>query len=161
MLSENKRLSLLIRKNNGKLKLNDYKQFFKSFNLKKLTYIELEQSDEVVNKIETIFSEIVPKFEMIKNDTAQESKLLDEILALVDEKKTCYIYTDYVEECGMFTATTKSAIKGCLNVAFLAYNNICYLTDSDFKFMFIINYYDDGDRYNKNEYDIQRKVIEN
>ena len=155
MLSDNKRLSLLIRKNNGRFKLHDYKQFFKSFNLKNLAYIELEQSDEIVRKIETAFAGTTPKFELIKNDSIQQSKLLDEILALVDEKKTCYIYTDYVEECGMFTATTKSAIKGCLNVAFLAYNNICYLADSDFKFMFIINYYDDGDRYNKNEYDIQ------
>jgi hypothetical protein len=160
VLSDNKRLSLLIRKNNGRRKLDGYKQFFKGFNLKRLEYIDLEQGDKVREQIKNTFAAIEHKFEMINNGSGAESALLSEISNTITDVATCYIFTDDVEECGMFKTSTKSAIKSCLDIAFLAYNNTCFFVDYEFKYSFTINYNDDEDRYYPNTYEIFRKIAE-
>lgn len=159
MLSDNKRLSFLIRKNSGRHKLNDYKQFFKGFNLKKLIYIDLEHSDRILDDSGRIFHSVVEEFEMIKNNSLQNSILIDEISKTVKGNDSCYIFTDIVDECGMFTCTTKSALQSCLGIAFLSYNNICFLTDCEYKFSFIIGYNGEDDRYYADKFEIQRKVV--
>jgi hypothetical protein len=154
--ASNKRLSYLIRKNNGRYKLQEYKQFFKGFNLKKLEYIELEQSDLVLKEIEHFSSSYEVKSEVV--DSLVDSSLLQDLLNLITYDDKCYIYNDDVSECGMFIASSRSVINNCLDIAFLTYNNTLFVVGHDFQFHLIIDYYDGEDRYDPNKFEIQKRT---
>jgi hypothetical protein len=156
MLSENKRLSLLIRKNYDRKKLDDYKSFFKGFNLKRLEYIDLEQSDEIREKIRSIFPPIELDSEMLETGS-RNSKLIDRLSNTIVADDVSYVFTDDVEICGMFRASTTSILKNCLDIAFLAYDNTCFVTDSQFRFSVTINYNDIEDRDYPDKFEIQVK----
>jgi len=156
---QRERRLLLSRKNIGRYKLDDYKQFFKGFNLKELKYIELEQSDKIRTKATNIFSSIEKEYELTTNAPRENSILLSEVLENISYGDRCYIFTEEVDLCGMFIATTKSAIEACLEIAFLTYNNTCILIDSNYSFSFTINYCDNEDLYDKDKFDIQRTVL--
>ena len=159
MLSDNKRLSLLLRKNYGRKKLDDYKSFFEGFNLKGLEYLDLEHSDEIIERIRNTFPSIEPEFEMLENDPQKSSELITQVLNNVADDDLSYVFSDDVEYCGMFKGTTKSILKGCLGMAFLAYENICFVTDSEFKFSFVVNYNDEDDRDFPHTFEINRQII--
>jgi len=155
----NERLDFLLRKNKGKSKLNEYKKFFKGFNLKHLEFIELEESDEILKRVRSTFPSIEQECEMISNELPINSNLLKEVLNSANKGDSCYIFTDDVYECGMFKTDTKSALNNCFDVAFLAYENTCFIVDHQFNFSFLISYYDDDHMDFKNEFDIQRRII--
>lgn len=150
----NERLDFLVRKNKGKNNLKSHQQFFKGFNLKKLEYIDLEESDTLLSKVRSVFKLLESKIELIENNEKSNSVLIAEKLSLVQPNDCCFVFTDDVYTCGMFKATAQSVLKNCLDVAFLAYDNTCSLIDSEFKFAFTINYSDEN-----NNYDIQLKEI--
>ncbi|MEN0055888.1 MAG: hypothetical protein AAGC65_19570 [Mucilaginibacter sp.] len=155
----NERLNLLLRKNAGRFKLKDYEQFFINLNLKDLEYIDLEQSDKVLDSIKQLFPIVKSDDEMIEgNATLKDSKLLFETFNSINENDLCYIFVDEVEICGMFKANTQSSLYKCLEAAKSTYQNTFFLTDCDFKFSFTINYYDEEDRYDKDKFDIQRRT---
>jgi hypothetical protein len=156
---QSERLDFLIRKNKGKLKLNEYKQFFKGFNLKGLEYIELEESDQILKKVRDILPSGAREGEMISDGFAGTPNLLKGIISKLEEDENCFIFTDDVYECGMFKANSKSALNECLNVAFLDYENTCFVIDHQFKYSFLINYYDEFANEDKNTFDIQRRVL--
>lgn len=156
---QSERLGFLIRKNKGKLKLNEYKQFFKGFNLKGLEYIELEESDQILERVRSTFLSIERECEMIEYGSSNNSSLLKEVLNRANHSESCYIFTDDVYQCGMFKANSKSALNECLNVAFLDYENTCFVIDHQFKYSFLINYYDEFANEDKNTFDIQRTVL--
>jgi hypothetical protein len=159
MLSNNERLSFLIRKNIGRHKLNDFKNFFIDLDLKDLEYIDLEKSDRVRTIIANEFPNIEANHEMIDgNSSLKDSNLLSAIYNSSNEDDMCYIFIDEVELYGMFRANTRSSLNCCLSIAKSTFENTCFLTDSEFKFSFTINYYNEEDRYDKNKFDIQRKV---
>lgn len=162
MLAPNERLSYLIRKNYGRFKLDDLKKFFKGFNLKKLNYIELAEADKIIRDIKNIFSEINVQSEIIDNNPSVSSFLIKQISEQVKPDDTCYIYANNAEICGMFTATTQSALKNCLSIVFLAdvYDNDCYIVDTQLRFWVLINYYNDDDRYDPNRFEIRLKQIQ-
>ena len=160
MLSDNKRLSLLIRKNYGGRKLSDYKSFFRGFNLKRLEYIDLENSDEIRERINNIFSAIEPEFETLENDSQKNSELITKILDGVADDDISYVFSEDVEYCGMFKGTTKSILKSCLGIAFIAYENTCFVIDSQFKFSLIISYNDIEDNYYPDKFEIKAQVVE-
>jgi hypothetical protein len=156
---QSERLDFLIRKNKGKLKLNEYKHFFKEFNLKGLEYIELEESDQILKRVRSTFLSIERECEMIKNESSNNSSLLNEVLNRANNNESCYIFTDDVYQCGIFKANSKSALNECLNVAFLAYEHTCFVVDHQFKFSFLINYCNEFANQDKNTFDIQRRVL--
>jgi hypothetical protein len=160
MLAENKRLSLLIRKNSGRPRLQEYKQFFIGFNLKQLEYIDLEHSDLILEQTKNIFPLTEKVSEIVENDQLQDSSFLKEILDSVSVNDKCYIYNDAVYECGMFIANTKSIFKNCLEMAFLTYNsnNTVFIVDYDLKFSITIDYYDIEDKYYPDKFEILKKV---
>jgi len=151
------RLDFLVRRNKGKDYLNTYKQFFKGFNLKGLEYIELEEADKIRYQIRRIFPSIKQENEIVSNDKLSNSKLISEASNRIDHNDYCFIFTDEVYNCGMFKCTTRSALDSCLNIAFLAYDNTCFLTDCNFKFHFTVNYEDATSDEYFDTYEIQRK----
>lgn len=154
----NERLDLLIRRNKGKDQVHQYKKFFKSFNLKNLTYIELEESDIVLAQIRNIFPSIEQENEVIANDQSSKAKLILDTLNRISDSDYCFIFTDEVYNCGMFKCTAKSALNSCLNIAFLTYQNTCFITDCNFKFSLSIDYEDEPLDKDFDTYDIQRKL---
>jgi len=156
---QDERLDFLIRKNRGKSKLDEYKQLCKNFNLKSLEFIELEESDQVRKKIRSAFPSVEHESEMINNDLSRSSNLLNEVLSLTKDDDQCYIFTDDVYTCGMFKTYTKSALNICFGVAFLAYENTCFIVDRQFNFSFTVNYYGEDHMDFKDKFEVQGKII--
>src|ERR1700744_4318495 len=146
MISENKRLSLLIRKNYGRHKLGAYKRFFEGFNLRDLSYVDLEESDKILDKIREVFPSLENIPEMIKNKNADILSLTNTLKKSIPVNDACYIFSDDVYECGMFKTNTKSALDRCFEIAFQAQENTCFITDSNFKYSITVNYNDVDDR---------------
>jgi len=137
--------------------LDSYKNFFEDFNLKKLEYIELEKSDEILNTVGLIFPPIEMVSEMINNNSSEESALIKKSKDDVSPGDICYVFTDDVYECGMFTATAESVLKSSLGMAFLDHTNTLRVVDRDFKYTIGINYYDTEHIDYPDTFDIQKK----
>lgn len=159
MLSDNKRLDFLIRKNRGRHKLDAYKLFFQGFNLNELMYIELEESDEILNRVRNIFPPLETVSEMIEDAASKTSLIIQELKKSISTDDFCYVFSDDVRECGMFKTTANSALDSCLEIAFKAYDNTCFIVDGNFEYCFTINYNDLNDRDYPDTFDIQNKRV--
>lgn len=156
------RLDLLVRKNKGKSLLNGYKEMFicSGFQETDLKYVDLDEADNVLNDIRTIFPEVHEQVEILSdNCTFVDSRLLTLIFANLSSSHECHVFSDDVYYCGMYIVDAKSLQAYCLNVAKLGYSNTSFLLDKELRFSFTINYYKEGDAELKNKFDIQLKSL--
>lgn len=159
---DNKRLDVLIRKNKGKRISTKYKDMFvrAGFNDAELTYVDLEETDELINRVKEIFPSIKREVEILsENSMYVDSNILTAVFGekSIDE---CYVFSDDFDICGMYMTNAEAARRYCLNVAKLGYSNTCFILDKLFRFWFTINFYREGDGELINKFDIQVKIAD-
>jgi hypothetical protein len=154
----NSRLELLLRKNQGKLKIKYYENILinSGFDLSQLEYVDLEEADKIMSHVKEVFTKVEFRSEFLKsNDAFIESDLMRNIYMNLNELDTCYIYTDDFEYCGIYKVNSKLGFEMSFNVAKKDYQNTCFLLDMKFRYSFTINYYDESHNDQPNTFDIQ------
>lgn len=153
----NNKLDFLKRKNKGKFLQKKYEDMFISNGLDDLEYIDLQKSDNLINRVREVFPGVRGQSEILSdNITAFDSELLIKAFSIADSDY-CYVYSDDVYYCGMYLTNSKSAQQCCLDIAKLGYSGTCFLLDRELKFSIRINYYDEDHNEYRNKFDIQLK----
>lgn len=159
----NNQLEFLLRKNKGKSKQTAYKRLFldSGFVESELTYIGLEQADEIVKNINNIFSKVQEKAELIPGTIKQfeYSRLLNEIDQENDGDSGCYIFTTNYKYCGMYLVKLRRALACALIIAKKDYQNLFFIVDKGFKYSISIHYNDESHIDDPVKFDIQSKEI--
>lgn len=158
---DNKRLDVLIRKNRGKGALTKYKEMFvkAGFSDAELTYVDLEETDRLINRVKEIFPGVKQEIEILsENSTYIDSNILTAVFGGVSNDE-CYVFSDDFDICGMYMTNAQAARQHCLDVAKLGYSNTCFILDKLFRFWFTINFYGEGDAELMNKFDIQFKMV--
>lgn len=153
----NNKLDFLKRKNKGKFLLKKYEDMFIAAGLNDLEYIDLEKSDNLINRVREVFPGVQGQSEILSdNITAFDSELLIKAFSIADSEY-CYVYSDDVYYCGMYLTNSKSAQQCCLDIAKLGYSGTCFLLDKELKFLVRINFYNEDHNEYRNKFDIQLK----
>jgi hypothetical protein len=154
----NKRLEFLQRRNKGKQRIEQYEAILvnSGFNKLELEFIELEESDKIIEQLKSKFTNIHRETELLGNESLFiDSDLMRAIYLNLDKNVTCYIYTDDFQYCGMFVVNAKRGFEIAFNVAKNDSQNTCFLLDMDLKYSFLIDYNDENDSSDPNTFDIQ------
>jgi len=154
----NKRLEFLQRKNKGKqcLELFETVLINSGFKRLELEYIDLEKSDEIVEKAKDRFRSIDRETELLGSENLFiDSDLMRATYLSLDKNETCYIYTDDFQYCGMFICNAKRSFELAFEVAKNDYQNTCFILDTNLKYSFLINYNQESDNSDPNSYDVQ------
>ena len=152
------RLEFLKRKHKGIQKIGSYQNVLINSGLEKteLEYLDLLDSDKVIEKVKDRFGKVERETELINSDCIFiDSKLMRDIYLSLNENSKCYIYTDDFQYCGLFIGNAKRCFEHALDVAKSDYQHTCFLLDVNFKYSFLINYYDESHNDEPNTYDIQ------
>ena len=153
------RLDYLIRRNKGLSLKDDYKQMFLLAGIKEhqLSPVPLNASDLILDRVRGHFISVEMKVEELSGSASiADSRILSDTLSIYQDSH-CYLYSDDVYYCGMFSADTTLAISKCLQVAKNGYSNSCVILDKDMKFIITVNYYDDDHNDLPNMYEVQAK----
>jgi hypothetical protein len=156
-----KRTDILKRRERGKHKKMLLQQllFSEGLNVADISFIDLEMSDELLEKVKTTFPLIYHEVEFLPvlNYSFRNSHLLNQEFKEVKDKSLCYLYTSDFEITGLVLINARKAFEHCLNIAFKDEQNTCFLLDEQFRYSFTINYYDKFHSENPDCFDIQRK----
>lgn len=155
------RLDFLLRKNKGDKMLSAYKGVFlqSGFKTEELTYVNLEDTDKVMNILRSMANRVRLEYEVISGDcrNVECSKLLNNMHDRFGEEQ-CYIYIDNYEYCGMFLCRGKIALENALNMAFNDGQHSCFILNVNYKYAFLVNYGDIENFDFPNEFDIQHRT---
>lgn len=132
------KVDILKRRNQGKDKLNQYKNLFGKFT--NAIYIDLEKTDKILNDLS--FSKI--SNQIVKENVGIQNSILMSFLKDIGDFEKSYIFTDDFEHCGAFLVNTKEAIEKSLIMAKKDYNHTFFILDKNKKFFIRVNYYENS-----------------
>lgn len=154
----NKRLDFLLRKNKGKQRIELFKTVLLNSGFKRLEleYIDLEKTDEIIEQAKDKFRRIERETELLgSKNLFIDSDLMRATYLSLDKNDTCYIYTDDFKYCGIVICNATRSFELAFEVAKNDAQNTCFILDTNLKYSFLINYYDENDNSAPNSFDIQ------